>query len=216
MKNKDIGTVGRRSLMGSMGVAALAGVALGTVPSQAQAAFKPKKHKLDKWMNQIPGDHRVFIDTSDAAGGSNALRYGTNIINAQVNAYEGSDDEMAMIICYRHTSTPFGFNDAMWEKYGDSFVGFTQQFGPDGKAPTTNTLTRGIQGLADRGVHFAVCNAATTLVSGMIARAAGLEQEDVLAELHANAIPNAHFVPAGVMAVTRAQEYGYSLLYSAA
>jgi intracellular sulfur oxidation DsrE/DsrF family protein len=53
-------------------------------------------------------------------------------------------------------------------------------------------------------------------MSGMIARQAGLKAEDVHADLVANTVPNAHMVPAGVMALTRAQEYGYSFLYSAA
>jgi intracellular sulfur oxidation DsrE/DsrF family protein len=35
-------------------------------------------------------------------------------------------------------------------------------------------------------------------------------------ELVANLVPNAHMVPAGVMALTRAQEYGYSFLYASA
>ena len=35
-------------------------------------------------------------------------------------------------------------------------------------------------------------------------------------ELVANMVANGHMVPAGVMALTRAQEHGYSLLYSAA
>lgn len=221
MKNKDLDTVGRRSMMSGIGIAALAGVAISgcssTVSAQSQSnQFEPKRHALDSWMAEIPGSHRVFIDTSDAAGGANALRYGSNIINAQVNDYGGSDEDMAMIICYRHASTPFAFNDAMWEKYGSGFVNLTQQRGQDGEAPTSNTLTRSIQGLADRGVHYAICNAATQLTASMAARQAGLTTEEVYAELIANAIPNAHFVPAGVMAVTRAQEYGYSLLYSAA
>ena len=35
-------------------------------------------------------------------------------------------------------------------------------------------------------------------------------------EIVANIVPNGHMVPAGVMALTRAQEYGYSFLYAAA
>ena len=219
MKKEKLDKVDRRSVMSGLGVAALAGAALGSTSASAQTSsnkFEPKRHTLDDWMTEIPGVHRVFIDTSDAAGGANAPRYCSNILNAHINEYEGSLDEMAMIICYRHASTPFGFNDAMWEKYGDSFANFTQQRGPDGEAPKTNTLLSSINELAEKGVHFAICNTATKLTSRMLAGPAGLDADEVYAELIANAIPNAHFVPAGVMAVTRAQEHGYSLLYSAA
>ena len=54
------------------------------------------------------------------------------------------------------------------------------------------------------------------MMAGVIARETGQEASVVLAELVANTIPNGHMVPAGVMALTRAQEYGYSFLYSAA
>ncbi len=37
-------------------------------------------------------------------------------------------------------------------------------------------------------------------------------KDSVYKELVASAIPNGHFVAAGVIAVTRAQEYDYSLL----
>ena len=208
----------RRSVLGGLGAAALAGVALGSSRASAQqpAGFTPKRHALDAWMDELGGDHRVFIDTDNAAGGTNAARYATNILNAHVNAYGGSDDEMAMILCYRHASTPFGFNDAMWEKYGATLATMSRIPVEEGETPIKNPQTAAIAGLVERGVHFAICNSATTMMSGFIARAAGMTQEAVYADLVANTIPNGHMVPAGVMALTRAQEHGYSLLYSSA
>jgi intracellular sulfur oxidation DsrE/DsrF family protein len=219
MKDNDTTLTERRSLLNGLGMAALAGVALGSAPASAQqpaAGFQPARHTQDAWMDAIPGSHRVFIDTDNAMGGTNALRYCSNIMNAHVNGYEGSEADMAMIICYRHASTPYAFNNAMWEKYGSNFVGLMRLPEQDGGPPKVNTLTDTIAGLAAKGVHFAICNSATMMMSGLIARQAGLVQEEVLAELVANTIPNGHMVPAGVMAVTRAQEYGYSFLYSAA
>ena len=37
--------------------------------------------------------------------------------------------------------------------------------------------------------------------------------DDALKELGANLLPNGHIVPAGVVAVNRAQEHGYSFMY---
>ena len=221
MKNNNHDAMRRRSIMSGMGVAALAGVAIGatsTTPAAAQnvpAGFSPRRHALDAWMNEIPGEHRAFIDTSEAAGGTNALRYCANILNAHVEAYAGNDSEMAMIICFRHASTPLGFSDAMWEKYADAFVNFTQLKHAQGAPIRQNPALKGVDDLGARGVKFAICNSATLALSRMLAGSTGGKAEDFHAELQANAIPNSRFVPAGVMAVTRAQEYGYSLLYSA-
>jgi intracellular sulfur oxidation DsrE/DsrF family protein len=179
-------------------------------------------------MNSLPGDHRVFIDTDSTAGAGNALRYATNILNAQASGYKGTDKDMAIIICLRHASTTLGFNDAMWAKYGSSLGSMMgRPAAAPGPAPAPgaasppappvkNAQTRAITDAAARGVHFAICDAATTLMSGMMARQAGATAEAVHAELVVNLVPNAHMVPAGVLALTRAQEYGYSFLYSAA
>jgi len=39
-----------------------------------------------------------------------------------------------------------------------------------------------------------------------------MDAETIYTELVANTIPNSHMVAAGVLAVNRAQEYGYTLL----
>ena len=65
-----------------------------------------------------------------------------------------------------------------------------------------------------KGTNFAVCRAATNFFSSVIAGATDGSQPDIFDELVANAIPNSRFVSAGVVAMTRAQEYGYSLLYA--
>jgi intracellular sulfur oxidation DsrE/DsrF family protein len=218
MKKQSMNPTARRSLLGGLGVAALAGVALGSTQAVAQektGKFEPTRHALDAWMDSLPGGHRVFIDTDSITSGTNALRYAANIMNSQVNAYEGKDADMAIVICYRHASTPLGYNDAMWEKYGKNLTSMgriTLKEGeePSAKNPQLETITK----QAERGMHFAVCNTASTFIAGTIARETGQEATTVLAELAANLIPNGHMVPAGVMAVTRAQEYGYSFLYS--
>lgn len=239
----DAETTARRSLLNGLGVAALAGVALAT-PAQAAKknagkAFEPARHPEDAWMDALPGTHRVFIDTDSASGAGNALRYATNILNAQASGYKGSDKDMAIIVCLRHMSTPLGFNDAMWAKYGSSLSAMAGGGARAGGAPAAaapgaapggvpaaapaapaaaqkNAQMKNIADAAARGVHFAICNMASTLMAGMIARQAGSTQDAILAELVANTVPNGHMVPAGVMALTRAQEYGYSFLYSAA
>lgn len=219
MTSRKTETNDRRALLSGLGVAAVAGVALGGSRAEAKkkSAFEPRRHPEDAWMDALPGTHRVFIDTDDAAGAGNAQLYATNILNAQVNGYKGKDADMALIICLRHASTPLGYADAMWEKYGTTLSALSRPAGANANAApaTKNAQAAALATLAARGVQFAICDAATTLLSGMIARAAGTQQQAVHDELVAHLIPNAHMVPAGVIAVTRAQEYGYSFLYAA-
>jgi DNA-binding phage protein len=49
---------------------------------------------------------------------------------------------------------------------------------------------------------------ATRGLAGGIASETGVDAETIYKELVANTIPNSHIVPAGVLAVNRAQEYG--------
>lgn len=233
MSKRDSNPAGRRSLLSGIGVAALSGLVLGSTTARAQSKtgkFEPQRHELDAWIDALPGSHRVFIDSDSPSGAGNALRYATNILNAHVNAYKGADKDMAIIVCLRHASTIVGFNDAMWTKYGTSLNSMSammsgrspagpaapaEQPGPvAAPASATNAQARAIATAAGRGVHFAICDTATTALAGMIARPAGLKVDDVHAELVANIVANGHMVPAGVMALTRAQEYGYSFLYS--
>jgi len=218
----------RRALMKTVGAATLAGLAAGVASSPANAqgrnnGFMPERHDMDAWFDDLGGKHRVFVDSSTSQGGQDALRYAFNIMNSHKNAYGGSDDDYAMIVCYRHSSTPFGYGDALWEKYGEVLNRFTNIEDPETKeTPKRNILRVGrgqfagasIEAMVERGVHFAICATASRGLAGMIAGATGQDADDVYDELVAGAIPNAHFVPAGVMGATRAQEYGYSLLYA--
>lgn len=223
MKDKggERGTVGRRALLTNMSVAAVAGLAASaaSVPAQAQgraAGFEPARHSKDAWMGELEGSHRVFIDSSTIPGGANAMRYANNIITSHEEDYEGEASDYAMIICFRHGSTPFAFDDALWEKYG---ANFNRNADP---APTSNPMNTAsfsngqntIATLGERGVKFAICNRATRTFSRRLAAATGSSSDEVYADLVAGAIPNSRFVAAGVLAATRAQEYSYSLLYA--
>jgi len=57
-----------------------------------------------------------------------------------------------------------------------------------------------------------VCDMATHFFAGQVAMAIGGNADDVYKDLVANLIPSSHMVAAGVVAVNRAQERGYTLL----
>jgi len=221
----------RRTLLTAMG-AGIAGLAAGAATACAQTpsgvgpsvGFEPARHDLDAWMGELAGQHRVFIDSATPNGGAEALLYANNLYNAQTDAYAGSPADFAMIVCLRHFSTPFAYNDEIWAQYGQFFSGMMQFTDPDtGGAPSINLMNSAshttlpnfgatIDSLVERGTQFAVCDAATRFISQQIEATTGASADDVHAELVAGVIPNGRFVSAGVMALTRAQEYGYSLL----
>ncbi len=61
------GTVNtRRSLMTGLGAAAAAAVLVpGTAGAQTRASnFRPARHTQDNWMDELKGQHRIFIDSS--------------------------------------------------------------------------------------------------------------------------------------------------------
>jgi hypothetical protein len=225
-KNNDNLTA-RRSMLLGFGAAVAGATLISAKPANAQITdFRPHRHNTDAWFDELPGDHRVFIDTSTATGGAEALVYASNLTNARQSAYANEPADFAMIICLRHFSTPFAFNDAMWAKYGSVFHSVMQMTDPDtNDAPQINLLRSSNYGLrlpnlgntidqiAELGVQFAICDAATQFFAGQIAGATGGDANDIYAEFKDNAIEG-RFVSAGVMAMTRAQEYGYSLLYA--
>jgi intracellular sulfur oxidation DsrE/DsrF family protein len=71
-----------------------------------------------------------------------------------------------------------------------------------------------LDALSKRGVQFAVCSLATRFIAGMIAGAVGGNADTINSELIANLVSNSRMVPAGIVAVNRAQERGYSLVRS--
>lgn len=231
MSNNSDKIQGRRRFLTGVGLAA----ATATVASSAQAAsnnsarnsFTPARHDEDAWMDANSAGHRIFLDSSTSSGGVTAFNYASNILVGHAEGYDDtSESDIAIIICFRHGSTPLGYNDAMWEKYGTQFSRMLSLNDRDTDGPfAINPMNQSAQdfgnrgntidSLIARGVSYAICRKATRSFSGSLARATGGDADMINTELLANNVPNSRYVPAGVVAATRSQEYGYSLLYSA-
>jgi len=222
----------RRSFVGRLAAGtALFGTAIaaGSSPLAALAAredFKPARHPLDDWLDAIPGKHRIFFDAVSATGAGGALGFAANFAIANKSGYALGSSEIARVICYRHFATVFAFTDAMWVKYGSVWGGMLEFKDPATKAlPVRNVWKAGdlpgmqpnlghtIDELVKDGVHFAVCDMATHFIAGATAGQTGGNADAIYAELKANVIGNSHFVPAGIVAVNRAQERGYTFSY---
>ena len=219
----------RRSLMVGLGAAVLAaGLESRNASAQSSGAFRPTAHPEDGWLDQRPGTHRLFIDAATPNGAGEAILYANNLYTAHKGAYAGgADADLAMVVCLRHFATAFAYTDTVWAKYGKPMSAMLNFTDPKTKqAPSTNVynapgyglslpnLGNTIDAVTRRGAYFAVCDTATHFLATQMAGATGGDAAAIYKDLSTNLIPNSRLVAAGVMAVTRAQEHGYSLLYA--
>jgi intracellular sulfur oxidation DsrE/DsrF family protein len=63
-----------------------------------------------------------------------------------------------------------------------------------------------------RGIVLLVCNVALTVTAGSIARARSLAEADVYNDLKSSILPGAVLVPGLVVAISRAQEKGFTYI----
>ncbi len=216
----------RRSLVQGLGAAFALMFGSGVANAQSRATrFQPARHRKDAWLDAIPGKHRTFIDASTVNGGGTALLYAYNLYLGNKSDYSLSERDVAGVVCFRHSATAFGFNDAMWAKYPKAMNATPQLTDPKTKQPPTTNLYYSvdyglalpnfgstIQDLVKQGTQFAICSMATRGLAGTIASETGGDADAIYKELIANTIPNGHMVTAGVLAANRAQEYGYTFL----
>ncbi|MGE3511867.1 MAG: twin-arginine translocation signal domain-containing protein [Vicinamibacterales bacterium] len=219
-------TMNRRTVLTRCGVAA-AGVAAGATVLTAQSTngrATPAPHPQDAWLDAVPGRHRSFIDATTVRGAGEAVLYANNLYEANKTGYALTDSDVAIVICLRHFATAFAFTDAMWAKYGGPMSAMLDFTDPKTKqAPTKNLLNADGYGMSlpnlgntldavrKRGTRFAICDMATRFVARQVAGSTG-NADAIYKELVANRIPDSHMVPAGVVAVNRAQEHGFTLL----
>jgi intracellular sulfur oxidation DsrE/DsrF family protein len=177
----------------------------------------------DAWLD-LPGTrHRMMFDTTSFKAAGDAVHFANNFYHANESGYGLKPNTLGVLIILRAMSTPLGYNDAIWSKYGDGLAKFMELEGDAGKrAAMHNPLYTGsvpeqragdpvtLASLQQKGARFAVCGSATHGIAAMLAKGAAKSAAEVEAEIRANLIPGAQIVPAGIVAVNRAQEHGYA------
>jgi intracellular sulfur oxidation DsrE/DsrF family protein len=222
-------SMARRLFLARLGVgagvvgASVAGSPAALAQAAPDAPWRPARHAQDDWYDKIPGTHRFLFDSSTAESMGWALQFASNYFTANQEVYGLKDSDLAVVIVARHKATSFAYNDAIWAKYGKQISEQAEFMDPKTKEPPKinvygplgETQQAGkMDALIKKGVQFAVCQMSTRGIATRIAKANGLEIDSVIKEITANLIGNAHMVPAGVLAVNRAQERGYSFIYS--
>ncbi len=218
MDIKSAPSTERRSFLTKLnaGAAAVAALALGRgasaqVTSPGSATWQPARHEQDNWMDELPGKHRLAFDTVSDASLGEAILFARNFIVSNQKDYGLKESDLAIIIIVRHHATSFGFNDAIWARYGTQLSSLAGLEKP-AKTNPRNTGGMSMDSLSKQGVRYAVCSMATRHIAGNIAQATGGNADAINAELVANLVPNARMVPAGIVAANRVQERGYSFL----
>jgi hypothetical protein len=213
----------RRALVTGAAVLGAGVAAALPSPGRAQpAAWRPARHALDDWMD-LPGEHRLVFDCTMPAGAADALIFAGTYYRTNLESYGLGPASLAVVFIFRHQATAFGYNDAIWAKYGAPLGEIMKLVDPaTQKAPLRNLydvkdsagMRATLSDMRAKGAHFAVCGAATQFLSQGLAKATGGKPEAIHAELAANLIPNAHLVAAGIVAVNRTQERGFALAYT--
>ncbi len=222
----------RRSFLSQFGTGVSAAIGAATLAAggatlQAQSAGsarrQPKRHAQDNWLDELPGQHRLLLDTTGVTGFGNALLYANNFLNASQAEYGLKDADSAVVIVARHLSTVFGYNDAIWAKYGAILSQRVNFNDPQTQKPATinvyNSTSHSaalaslgitLDAVLKRGVHLAVCQTATRLFVGGLAQSTGQTADAVYKEVAGNLMPNSHMVPSGIVSLSRAQERGFT------
>jgi hypothetical protein len=218
----------RQMLTGlGVGVASAAAIAHKSVAFAAEGPG-PVSEAQDAWLDQLGRRHRQVFDTISPDGVARALTFTYTFYDASKDGYGIAPAELGVVMIFRSGSTAFGLNDHIWSKYGAAISKIYKFTDPTTKAAAsvnvynaadkaaslpTNGLT--LDALAQMGGRFAVCAVASRKLANAVARETGGNGDAIFAEFQANLVGNARLVPAGIIAVNRAQERRYALCYTA-
>jgi len=99
----------RRSFFSRLGLAVAALSVTGATKLSAESpdAWQPARYPKDDWFEQIPGRHRLFFDTLTDAGLREARGFANNYFDGSKSGYGLEQSELAVVICLRHSATPF-------------------------------------------------------------------------------------------------------------
>jgi intracellular sulfur oxidation DsrE/DsrF family protein len=204
-------TVVRRSFLARL--AAIGGALAVVRPSTASAqSSRAPTHPADAWLDDLKGQHKNIFDCTSVENASIGFAFARNFLTANTGPiYELKDADVNAIVCVRHSSSVYGFNDTVWAKYK---LGESQKVNEGGVPAVKNPHATGANDLAKRGVIVAVCGMATARIARTVAGETGLNAADVEADLRANLVtPTARVVAAGVIVTNRAQEKGFTYTY---
>ena len=213
----------RRVLTAGASMAAATGLASAASAQERGpvGSWKPVLEPADAWLDKPGTRHRIVFDTTSLDTAGKGIHFANNFYVANETGYGLMPDALGVVVILRAEATPLGYGDAIWANYGEHLAKLMNLAGDKAaNARKGNPLLTGegkdaitLATLRQKGARFAVCGMATHGIAGMVARAAGKAAEVVESEFKAGLVPGALLVPAGIVAVNRAQEQGYAFAY---
>ena len=139
----------------------------------------------------------------------------TNYLDVYGSAYGAAREHVSAVIGVHGTALPIALNDGAWDRY--ELGRRINVNDPNTKEPAKrNVFAVGgpisIDTAMSRGIVLLVCNVALTVTAGSIARARSLVEADVYNDLKSSILPGAVLVPGLVVAISRAQEKGFTYI----
>jgi hypothetical protein len=216
-----------RNLLGAFGIGAVATSLSDRARADVGRNWSPAQEAQDNWLDAIGNRHRQVFDTISPEGVARALTFTYTFYTANKDAYGIDSRDLGVLMIFRAGSTAFGFNDKFWSKYSPGLADRTKLVDPITKsAPVVNIYdapdqaallpTNGLtlNNMGKMGGRFAICSVASRKLAAALAKGTGETSDSIFAEMQANTVANARMVPAGIIALNRAQEHGFSLCYT--
>ena len=218
----------RRNFLGTLlAASASLGIAGLSVPSVLRAAQEKNpppsgNTEFEAWLGKIKGKHRQLFDATAVNNGM-PLVFGRvfQMSNEMVGV---PASEVSTVVVLRHDAIPIAMESGLWEKYkfGEVFKVADEKTKTPLVAnpfwhPKEGTLPvpgMALDELLKSGVLIGVCNMALTVFSGMVAGKMKMDAAEVKKEWVAGIFPGIQIVPAGVLAVNRAQEHGCTYCFA--
>jgi len=208
----------RRGFLGRFAAAAMGIGVASLAPEVAQASTsRAKDPQLEAWFGKLTGKHRAVFDAPEVNNGFATIWPRVYLLTTDAT-YPGEGASTMVIL--RHEALPLALQDSLWSKYK-----LGEQFNVKmGDAPATKnpyaTVTGlpipglGVVELLKTGTLIGACDVAMTVYSSGAAQKMGLDPATVKKEWIAGLIPGVQLVPSGVMAVSRAQEFGARYIFA--
>lgn len=227
MNNKKV-ISDRRKFLGNIATGAAA-IGLLSIPSSIKAvpSALEQTHDADEWFKKIKGKHRIVFD---ATRPHDLMPFVWPRVFLLTNQATGTPEkENSVVVILRHNAIPYAFNDSMWAKYkfGEVFKAddpatkaasvrnpFWQPKTGDYTVPGFGNVAIGINELQASGVMFAVCDAAITVYSAVVAEGMKMDAATVKKDWMTGLLPDIQPVPSGVWALGRAQEHGCGYIFA--
>jgi intracellular sulfur oxidation DsrE/DsrF family protein len=210
--------------------AGAAALGLLSIPSTIKAApslLLQQNDDADKWFKKIKGKHRIVYDATQPHG---LYPFAWPRVFLLTNMATGTPEkDNSVVVVLRHLAIPYAFESRLWEKYkfGEVFKAddpatkiaavrnpFWKPKQGDFKIPGFGNVAIGINELQASGVMFAVCEAAITVYSTVVAEKMKMEADEVKKDWMSGLLPGIQPVPSGVWALGRAQENGCGYIFA--